>query len=283
VNVLKTYRSLTAEQKQAISQKRIDMSRPIGDLLAFLKPIAACDALSDKVRTKLGCTFGIAIVALVVLIFVFMGAWTGVKTIIILAVAAIMSWSFFLWRWTKSIDVSNNFRQFAIPVLTVLRDDFDPAQPVHLRIDLTGPTEKGKKRNETPPFKKGVYHKVVDSMYVDPWMTAEGHLVDGTKLSWEVTDTIRERSQTKRTARGKIKTKTKHKKKSSIDVSMGLRRKTYALAATEGEVSSDEKRHTVKLSRQVVTPSLDPIDPRALLDVVVDVFRAARPAKEVGA
>ena len=61
---------------------------------------------------------------------------------------------------------------------------------------------------------------------------------------------------------------------------MGLRRKTYAMTATEGQMSGDEKRQAVKLEREVITPSLDPIDPRALLDLVADVFRSAAPAKE---
>jgi len=278
VNVLKTYRSLTADQKRALSEKKLDLSAPVGDLLRFMKPLAACDALSDKIRTRMGCTFALSIVLLIVLTFVFLSAWTGVKTIIVLLVAAVMSWSFLFWRWTKSIDVSNNFRRFAIPVLAVLRDDFDAAQPVRVKLDMTSPTAKEKKRGVTPPFKKGIYHKVIDTTYVDPWMFVSGQLVDGTKLSWEVTDSIRERQQTK-TGR-KTKTKTKYKKKSSIDVEMGLRRKTYELTATAGEVSSDDKRHTVRLSRQVVTTSLDPIDPRALLDLVADVFRTARPARE---
>lgn len=283
MNVLKVYRSLTAEQKQALSEKRLDVQRPIGELLDFMRPLAACDAMSDKVRTKLGCTFGVAIVVLIVTCFFMMGRWSGLNIIIALAIAAVMTWSFFLWRWTASIDVSNNFRSFALPVLTVLRDDFDAAQPVHVRLDLSKPTLDTKKRSEGEPYAKGVYHKVIDSIYVDPWMTVEGRLIDGTKLSWEVTDTIRERKKTKRNARGKVKTKTRYKKKSAIEVEMGLRRKTYDLGASAGDVSGDGKRHTVRSSRDVVSDSLDPITPRELLDVVADVFRSARPAKEVGA
>jgi hypothetical protein len=185
-----------------------------------------------------------------------------------------------LWGWTRGIDVSNNFRQFALPVLTVLREDFDPQSPVHISVDLSEATSAAKKTGEGAPYKSGAYYKIVDSTYVDPWMSLHGVLVDGTKLKWSVTDKIRERKKTKRNPRGKIKTKTKYKKKSDIEVSMGLRKKTYAMTATEGQTSGDEKRHSVKLEREVVTASLDPIDPRALLDLVADVFRSAAPAKE---
>lgn len=284
MNVLKVYRSLTAEQKHTLREKRLEVNRPIAPLLEFLKPLAACDALSDKARGKLGCTFALGIGALIALVILFANAgWSIWAALVVAAVAAVMIGAGYLWSWTRGIDVSNNFRQFAVPVLTVLREDFDPAQPLHVQLDLTGPTTPQKKRAESAPYKKGVYHKVIDSTFVDEWMSVEGVLVDGTKLSWRVTDTIRERRKTKRNARGKYKTKTRYKKKSEIEVSMGLRKKTYALVATEGEVSGDEKRHIVRLSREVLSESLEPIDPRALLDLVADVFRSVRPAKEAGA
>ena len=280
MNVLKTYRSLTAEQKHVLREKRLDVKQSIGPLLEFLRPLGACDSMADKVRTKLGCTFGIAIVVLIVAIIFLANTRSIVAMIAVAAIATVMFGSFFLWRWTRSIDVSNNFRQFALPVLTVLREDFDPNQPVHLTFDLTEPTADAKKTGESAPFSQGSYYKIIDSTYVDPWMSLDAVLVDGTKLSWSVEDKIRARKKTKKNPRGKIKTKTKYKKKSDIEVSMALRKKTYALSETQGEVSGDEKRNVVKVEREVITSSLDPIDPRALLDLVADVFRSARPAKE---
>lgn len=281
MNVFKAYRSLDTEQKRTLREKRLEMNRPAAQLLEFLKPLAVCDAMSDKVRKKLGCTFALAILASIIVIVIgFHDRWPPIVIPVLLAVLALTIGFGYLWSWTRGIDVSNNFRQFAIPVLTVLRDDFDPAQPLHVRLDLTSPTTPAKKRGESAPYKKGGYYKIVDTTYVDDWMAVEGVLVDGTKLSWRVRDSIRERSKTKRNARGKIKTKTKYKKKSEIEVSMGLRKKTYALTSTVGEMSEDGKRQKVQMSREVIAASLDPIDPRALLDLLADVFRNARPAKE---
>lgn len=281
MNVFEVYRSLTAEQKRTLRHKRLEMNRPAAELLAFLKPLAACDAMSDKARTKLGCTFGLLIVGTIAALVVgFHDGWSALPLLILIGVLALTFGFGYLWSWTRGIDVSNNFRQFAVPVLTVLRDDFDPAHPVHLQLDLTSPTTAAKKRGESAPYKKGAYYKVIDTTYVDEWMSLEGVLVDGTKLSWRVSDSIRERKKTKRNPRGKIKTKTRYKKKSEIEVSMGLKKKTYDLARSVREVSSDDKRHTVRMSRQVVTASLDPIDPRALLDLLASIFRNTRPAKE---
>ncbi|HYC89519.1 MAG TPA: hypothetical protein VEO54_09940 [Thermoanaerobaculia bacterium] len=279
----KAYRSLNAEQKRALRAKRIEMNRPAGALLEFLKPLAACDAMSDKFRTTLGCTFAFTLAATIVLALIYAtngwpeGWWTIVVPPALFAIFA--GWG---WSWTRSVDISNNFRKFALPVLTVLREDFDPARPVHVRLDLAAPTAPSKKRGKDEAVKKGG-RKVVNSRYVDAWMSVEGVLVDGTKLAWRVTDAIRESKRTKRNARGKIKTKTKYKKKSTIEVSMGLKKKSYELRKALGEVAEDERRNTVSLSRRVVTASLDPIDPRVLLDLVASIFRNTRPAKEAGA
>lgn len=284
MGVYQTYRSLSDEQKQALATKKLEINRPAAELIEFLKPLAVCDTMADKVRTKLGCSFAIGILLSVILFFVFVANGIFLGTILVVALAGVTIWLGWFWSWTKRIDVSNNFRQFTLPVLTVLKDDFDPAEPVHLRLDLTAPNAKEKLQSKSDPYKQGAYYKIIDSFYADNWMDVDGRLVDGTKLSWSVNDFIRERSKTKRNPRGKIKSKTKYAKKTEIEVQMALKKKTYDLATPAGgEMSSDAKRNVVKLSRRFRSDSLDPVDPRALLDLVADVFRSTRPAKEAGA
>src|SRR6266567_3065641 len=48
------YRSLDAEQKRILREKRIDETRPVDELMALLQPVAACDAAEAGV-TKWGC------------------------------------------------------------------------------------------------------------------------------------------------------------------------------------------------------------------------------------
>ncbi|MGZ5458311.1 MAG: hypothetical protein ACXW4P_26680 [Thermoanaerobaculia bacterium] len=275
----KTYRSLNPEQKQILSQKQLNVNRPVDELLALLKPLAACDKIANKSQTRFGCTFGIMIVLAFVAVIVFSnlgwGPLTGGTFLLLVAVAVASGW---FWRWLRRIDVSNNLRQFVVPVLALFREDIDPKSRVHLRLDLASPTAPSKKTDQSAPFKQGQYHKVIDTMYLDPWMSAEAVLVDGTKLSWSVTDRIRERKKTKRNARGKYKSKTKYTKKIDLDVQLALRTKTYALAGAE--VSGDGKRSKVEVQRSLRTESLDPIDPRVLIDAIAEVYRAARPAKK---
>ena len=285
MNVMQAYRSLDDEQKRALREKKIQLDRPIAELITFLKPLAACDTMADKVRTKLGCSFALGIpLTIAAFFFAVSSSWSWpylLLAVVLITLTIAFGW---FWTWTRKIDVSNNFRQFALPVLSVLREDVDPAHPVHIELDLTAPTAAQKKKSQGDPYKHGAYYKIVDSTYADDWMSVDARLVDGTKLSWHVVDTIRERQKTKRNPRGKIKTKTKYSKKSDLEVSIGLLKKTYELSAPAGsEMTSEGKRNVVTMYKRVRTASLDPIDPRALIDLVADVFRQTRPAKEARA
>ena len=235
MNVLEAYRSLNEEQKRALRDKKLQLNRPIGEVLELLKPLAACDTMADKVRTKLGCSFGVGIVLTIAAIIYAFNAWT-LPVILLVAVVLVLTVVFgWFWTWTRKIDVSNNFRGFMLPVLAVLQEDIDPAHPVRLDLDLSSPTDESKKRATSPEYKRGSYYKIIDTTYVDDWMTFDARLVDGTKLSWNVSDKIRERKKTKKNPRGKIKTKTKYAKKTDLQVSMGLLKKEYAI---EGAATS---------------------------------------------
>ncbi|HEU4889808.1 MAG TPA: hypothetical protein VFV49_18135 [Thermoanaerobaculia bacterium] len=286
MKVWTTYRSLSAEQRQILKAKKVELDRPIDEILALLKPLAACDKLADKSRTKMGCSFGLGVVLTIVLAVVLSNVgWSALTLLVLVAFVAAVAFAGTMYFFMKSIDLSNNFRDFALPVLTVFREDFEATKPVHLRLNLDPPTASSKKTAESAPYKQGVYHKVIDTTYVDPWMTASALLVDGTKLSWEVTDEVRERKKTKRNPRGKYKTKTKYRKKTDIEVEVALRKKTYAMTAqSPGEVTSGDKRNKVRMEREVRSDSLDPLNPRVLIDVVADVYRNTRkPVKEAGA
>ncbi len=280
MNVLKVYRSLSGEQKQILADKKVELNRPVAELLATLKPIAGCDRIADKARTPLGCTFAL----MIVIVIAFAIAWANVGPIMIVPLVlaiAVMVGSAWLFFWTRKIDVSNNLREFVLPVLTVFREDIAPDQPVRVSLDLRSPTSPEKRTTDGEPYKQGVYYKVVDSLYRDEWMNAEAVLVDGTRLRWNIVDEIRERKKTNKNPRGKIKTKTKYRKKTEIEIEVGMKKKIYAIEAPQdAEVKSGEKRDAIRMTREVRTDSLDPIVPRALIDAIADVYRNARPAKK---
>lgn len=278
----KTYRSLSPEQKQILAKKQLEVDKPVDELLALLKPLAACDKMANKAQTRFGCTFGLLIVLTFAAVIVASNFGWGARSLILLALflGATIAAGWF-WIWLRSIDVSNNLRQFVVPVLALFREDIDPKTPVHLRLDLSQPTASPKKTSEGAPYKRGAYHKIVDTLYVDPWMSAEAVLVDGTRLRWSVTDRIRERKKTKRNARGKYKSKTKYRKVSDLEVQLAMRTKTYTVA--NAAITNDGKRSKLAVQRSVRTNSLDPVDPRALIDAITGVYRSLKPAKEAQA
>jgi len=188
----------------------------------------------------------------------------------------------------KKLDLSNNFRQVAMPLFAVLREDMEPGATVNVRLDLSPPTAKGKKTGTGKPYDVPGYRKVVDTTYVDPWFGGGARLADGSVLQWTVTDDVVASERTKRTARGKIKTKTKHRKTTTIAVDVALPKKEYAVAAlpaAEGEkvkVKDGEKRTALHVEKRVKTKSLDPIDPTAIFDAIAEAYRRVRPAGAEG-
>jgi len=284
---LKARRSLSPKQRRLLETKQLAGEYEPGALVALLKPIAEYDRLSDKARTPMGCTTG----ALFVLAFVLLIVSANVSVYLLpLPLAALGAGIALLVTVLKmkKLDLSNNFRQVAMPLFAVLREDMEPGATMNVRLDLSPPTAKEKKTGTGKPYVVPGYRKVVDTTYVDPWFGGGARLADGSVLQWTVTDDVVASERTKRTARGKIKTKTKHRKLTTIAVHVALPKKEYAVAAMpadEGEkvkVKDGEKRTSLHVEKRVKTKSLDPIDPRAVFDAIAEAYRRVRPAGAEG-
>lgn len=282
MGVIGAYRSLNAEQKQIIKQKTVSMNRPVDEILAVLRPIASCDALVSKAG-KFGCTGGLMI-PLIVVALILNGNQvfpTAVGITIVVLLIGVMIASFVLYGWARSIDVNDGLSKFALPMLALFREDFEREKPVSIKLDLRAPTDKAKCQTVGKEYKKGAYHKIIDSIYKDEWFSGEAPLADGSRLRWDVTDTILERKKTKRNARGKYKSKTKYKKRTMIDVSVTLKKKRYALDGTaeDQKVQEADNAHTVRMRRRLQSTSLDPVALDPFVDAVAGIYRNARPVK----
>lgn len=282
MNAWQAHRSLSAEQKQLIASKTVDLNRKPDELIALLTPIASYDSVVDKMRKPLGCTGALAIVACIPLFFLFSGSdWGPLFGILFFAVFAIAVAALWGWAWTRKVDLSDNLRGTGLPLLSIFREDFARDEPVHVRFDLRPPTDKTKKQSESEPYKHGAYYKIIDTMYTDPWMDGEAVLQDGSAMKWSIVDSIRERKKTKKNPRGKIKTKTKYTKKTEIEVSVALRTKTYAITPPgDAEIKRGEKKNVVTVSRRIRSAALDPIHPTAFVELVANVFQRVRPAEK---
>ena len=80
----------------------------------------------------------------------------------------------------------------------------------------------GKAVRHTPPYKKGAYHKVVDTFYDDPWFQGRAHFADGAHVQFAVIDHVRSSRRPSATRAGKIKRKTKNKKKTEMTVTLSV-------------------------------------------------------------
>ncbi len=284
---LKAFRSLSPDQKALLETKQVSGEYEPRSLIELLRPIAEYDRLSDKARTPMGCSTA----ALFVLAFVLLVVSANVSLFLLpLSLAALGGAIFFLVTVLRlrKLDLSNNFRQVAMPLFAVLKEDMEPGATMNVRLDLSPPTAKAKKTGTGKPYKEGAYYKVVDTTFVDPWFGGGTRLVDGSLLQWDVTDDVVESARTKKTARGKHKTKTKFRRQSTISVTVALPHKEYAVAnlpADEGEkvkVRESEKRTTFRLAKRVKSKSIDPIDPQELFDIISEAYKRVRPAGATG-
>ncbi|HYN43795.1 MAG TPA: hypothetical protein VE129_18600 [Thermoanaerobaculia bacterium] len=283
---LKAFRSLSPEQKALLETKQVSGEYEPRGLIELLRPIAEYDRLSDKARTPMGCSTAALFVLSFVLFVVAANVSFFLLPLSLLALGGAVYLLVTVLRLRK-LDLSNNFRQVAMPLFAVLKEDMDAGATMNVRIDLSPPTAKAKKTGTGKPYKEGDYYKIVDTTFVDPWFGGGTRLADGSLLQWDVTDDVVESARTKRTARGKHKTKTKYRKLSTINVTVALPHKEYAvtnLPADEGEkvkVRESEKRTTFRLAKRVKLKSNDPIDPVEVFDIISEAYKRVRPAAAV--
>ena len=288
---LAALKALTPEQKAVLKDKQFSGSYTPHAALALLKPVGEFDRMSDKARVSIGCwsaaMFVFAIIALVVMGNGVLPWFLGVPIVL----GLFGGFVFFLVtviRLSKH-DLSNNFREIALPFFAILKEDMEPGEPMQFKLDLSSPTDKTKKTGESDAYALGVYHKVIDSYYRDAWFEGSAWLADGSALSWSVVEEITSSARTKRNARGKYKTKTKYRKICQLAVDVALPNKHYAIDRalqsddTKVKFKPGEKRTTVRLSTKAKIKANEPFDVKELIDLAAEAFRRAKPATAGGA
>ena len=282
-------RTLTPQQRAALAQKRIEGEFSAVQLLELLRPLAEFDGLNDRARGKTIWLIVLLIIAALITLFVVsvsnpMAAWIA-SGLMFAAAVALIGIEFRL----RGLDVSNNVRKVALPFLAVLREDTPRDAPLHVQIDFAKPIVKAKQVSKKPPYQKGRYHRVVDTLYRDAWFSGSAQLADGSRLRWEVVEDIVVSHCRKRNPRGKIKLKTKHAKRSQLHVSVALPRRNYQFGeiekspGTRAAVSVNDKRTLVKLSHKLKSRSLEPFDVRELINLVSAAYRPVSPANQEAA
>ncbi len=173
----------------------------------------------------------------------------------------------------RSRDIPNMLREFVVPTFSVLREDMQPGEPIHMSIDLRGSMHRDKIIDEQRfglPAYFGKDRRATETYYTDPWIECSTCLSDGTTLQWQITQHVRKRviTSTGRRSSGKIKTKTKtkYKSKSRLDMQVGLRQKYYrpqhdqSVLVDDHEImlkKSNDKRNTFRVRRAIVSTNVE--------------------------
>jgi hypothetical protein len=284
--------TMSAEQQQMLRQKVLSGSRSPDEWIELLAPLAEYDrdleARRKRIGKRLGWVIGLGILLAFVAVFV-QPIVAGVVAVATIVAALVM---YPAYSSAKKMDLADAPLGFALPLVPILREDADPGKPLDLKLDLRGGLVPAKRTGESKPYEKGAYHKVVDTVYEDPWIVGHAEFADGATLDWTVTDHILSSKKTKRNPRGKIKTKTKRKKKTNFDVTMAFPAKNYVpapqalgAAPSGGELRKDtlkpgDGRTTVRVSRVVKSTDVDaPPEVSHLLDLVAHAYNRVAPAR----
>jgi hypothetical protein len=245
------FKALSPEQRAVVEQQGCSGAHSTDEWLELLTAVAEFDKKADEVRAGAG--------------------------------------GFFARRFARRHDLPFGLRLFALPLLPILREDHDPGTPLDLKLDLTGPEQNSKVIRTSDPYKKGAYHKIVDTFYDDPWIEGHAKFVDGTDLRFSVIDHVRSQSKTKRNPRGKIKRKTKAKKKTELAVTVTFPARNYAAAKSQASQSADirkesvkagEDRTVVRLSKVVELARTDGVpQPEHLLELVAEAYQRVDPSR----
>jgi hypothetical protein len=275
---------LSNAEREAIDAKVVAGAYPMAVLLEKLRALSEFDRLSDKFRGKMLFVLPLLIFAFVASLFALsFTKWMFLLASILLLTCGVLGVATFKLH---KLDISNNVRGVALPFLAIVKQDVPAAQRIQVRLDLALPTDPRKQVETLPEYSRGRYYKIIDTLFADPWFEGTARLADGTLLRWMIEDQVRESKRTKRNRRGKYKTKTRHYKRSEISVVVSLPSKRYVVRELDApgqsvEIQRGPKRCTIKLKRKLKLKSLEPIDPRLLIDAIALAYRSATPAGSV--
>jgi hypothetical protein len=233
--------SLHPEQRRFVDQKQIDTQLALQDWRAFLGKAAAYDAYTDKAQAKtykrmVGWGIGAFFSLPIIFSLLANGAWFGLPVALIPGALAYRQYR--LYAHYKQEDLINYLRAFLMPVLAVLQDKTGPKTKLRMALDMRildrrthvdAQTEKG-------PFKNAAgqtVRKRETRLYQPTYIAAQTGLADQTQLQFSVGALVAEVRETKKSSRGKIKTKTKHKHNGWTRLKMGFPSDRYRLADTQ--------------------------------------------------
>jgi hypothetical protein len=227
LTTLNTYRALNPQQKRLLKAKRVEGDYSPDYWLRLLERLADFDAGTDRLQWFSGIAFWVFFVPVVIGVVFTANLYNdmydlGIMPLLLLIGILLMAGSGVIWLVTRRVDLSNHLRGGVMPLLALLGEDVKVGRTLRMKVDMRGSIVKDKLTQQLPAYAKGAYHKIVESLYEDPWLEWEAVLADGAHLHLTLHDSVRSLKRTKRNARGKTKVKTKNKLKSRLEARLKL-------------------------------------------------------------
>jgi len=283
---INAFNSLSPALRAAIDKKQIAGEFTAQVLLEQMRALAEFDRQNSVMRSRLLKWKLLAIALAIVVLFI-----SPLPLVLRLCISAVAIAAFIylsiITRRLSQFAISENFSKVALPFIAILKQDMQAAQTLSIRLDLTPAIVSKKCIGTSKPYERGAYKKIVDTTYRDPWFDGSARLADDAILRWRLLDTICESKRSKRSSSGKTKTKLRHYKRSLVAIGLSLPNKSYGVSALASHspqqpaskitVQHGNKRSDVKLVRKFKAKSLEPIDPRALIDVISEAYKRATP------
>lgn len=193
-------------RKELIYRTRATSAR----VLQELAHLGQLDAENERKRAESsswGCGTLIACsVCLLVALALMDGHGTAALLVFLLAVAFGVAAITFSSRKASyaRLNLENRRYELVSHLMKLLRVDIAPEEPLALELDLRPDTHPQKFRGQTQtPTGWKVDH------FLDPWLSLQGRLLDGTHFRVEMTERVERRNRTKSSRSGRIKNKTK--------------------------------------------------------------------------
>ena len=262
---------LTAEQRAILRTKRFSGRHTAAELLEILKPLAKLDASRDKHRRRLGCSFSALIVVLLLVWLV--PRWQPAAPYL----AGVVLVLGVLYVRSRMQDLSNNLRDFIVPLIALLREDVRETEPFDITLDLSPPLSRSKKGATTKTSQKNRNRKARRTRFTNEFFRGAVRLADSTLLRWTLTDNVN-RIKISQTGNRSTKYKTKIKKKTVLKLVMSVSTKRYEVLGEQW--SAGARRRQLKVKRIYWNTSVDAISPSVFLHVVGGLYRQLEPVRK---
>jgi hypothetical protein len=231
----------------AVKSKALSGRMPINRVLYALSALQDFDLSAEKLKTRyrnlsIGSIFAGIMLSVA-------GSASNIDALMFAAVLPVVLFIVFIIFYLnyRSLDLSNEFRQYLIPILNFLKDDIRSGAPVQIHVELAPIEDKKYETRVGEKYAEGQYYHCVDHFFQRRLIMFSCRLADGNGFALSVVQRHVKSVRRKKTARGKIKFKNKYRGRFVVTAALTLDGDRFT--CTEPQSSADV-RYFVKKGKK---------------------------------